>query len=99
MHADANIPDVVDDAVDQRDSELQLLGGILSRGERGAHEGPGSRRRERKLAEHRLVQLDEVGALPGQCDDLLAQQGDHVLRQIFFRPIRCRSPRPRTWRA
>ena len=87
VHADSNAAHAVGNPIDQRHRKLQLFGGIPACGECGTHERARADRRERELAQHGLVELDEVGARQSQRTPSRLQQPDDILRQIFFGAI------------
>ncbi len=84
VQPEAHAVHALDHAVEEIDRELQLLGRVLARGQRGAHERQRLALGEDQLGQDRLVELDEVGAGVSQLAALLAQHADDVLAELLL---------------
>ena len=78
------MPEALGDAVQERRGKLELFGGVLACGERGAHERPRLPLREHELGQYGLVELDELRSRLDQLRDLRAQDGYDVFTQVLL---------------
>jgi hypothetical protein len=84
VYADPHAPNAVDHPVDERHGQVELFRRIAARRQCRAHERPRVAGRKRRLAQHRLVELHEVGAGVRQLGQLGPQQRHDVLGQCVI---------------